>query len=60
MKYLFERCEHMKKRFIFQVFYRCVIDTLVYTSDYYNSYDEYLKAAKSCEDNDHFAIVSAV
>lgn len=50
----------MKKRFIFQVFYRCVIDTLVYTSDYYTNYEECLRVAKSCEDNDHFAIVSAV
>ena len=50
----------MKKRFIFQVFYRCVVDTLVYTSDYYRSYEECLEAAKSCEDKDHFAIVSVV
>lgn len=50
----------MKQRYIFQVFYRCVIDTLVYTSDYYSSYEDCLAVAKSCEDKDHFAIVLMV
>lgn len=50
----------MKQRFIFCVYYRCIIDTLVYVSDYYSSYDECLAVAKSCEDKDHFAVVSAV
>lgn len=50
----------MRKRFIFQVFYRGIVDTLVYTSDYYCNYEKCLKAAKACEDNDHYAIVSAV
>ena len=43
--------------FVFNVYYRCVVDTLVYTSDYYDSYEECLAAAKECEDDDHFITI---
>lgn len=43
--------------YFFEVYYRCVVDTLVYTSELYADYGECLKAALSCQDDEHFTIV---
>ena len=43
--------------YYFEVYYRCVVDSLVYTSELYDNYSDCLKAALSCQDQEHFAIV---
>lgn len=47
--------------FYYKVYYRCVIDTEVFNSlefgEVYYTYKECLKAAKSCDDEDHIFII---
>ena len=43
--------------YYFKVYYRCVVDTLVYCSDYYYKKADCIKAALDCEDDNHYAVV---
>ena len=54
----------MYMKYYYKIYYRCVVATEVFNSlefdEVYNSYNECLKAAKECEDKDHFALICTI
>lgn len=51
-------------KYYYKIYYRCIIDTEVFNSlefnEIYTDYNECLKAAKSCQDKDHFAEIYTI